>query len=81
MTAQTRHSHRQRHCAQQRDHRRHGGHHPERRDRVDLGASGVTTGAGHSLVAAGTVTVELDAGDVLFAITGAGTSVVEVLRT
>jgi hypothetical protein len=48
---------------------------------IDLGPSGVTTGAGFSLPAAGTVAVEVDAGDVLYGITGAGTSFVEVLQT
>lgn len=47
---------------------------------IDIGASGVTSGAGLSVAASGVLTVELDPGDVLFAIC-ATSSVVQVLRT
>jgi hypothetical protein len=49
---------------------------------IDLGASGVTAGAGLSVAASVQVTVFLKPGDVLYAIRSGGTdSVVEVLRT
>lgn len=47
---------------------------------ISLGPSTVTTGTGFDVAAAATVTVDLDAGDVLFAIC-ATTSDVQVLRT
>ena len=47
---------------------------------VDLGPSTITNGTGLSLAAAAVVEVELDPGDVLFAIS-ATSSIVEVLRT
>jgi hypothetical protein len=48
---------------------------------IDLGPSTVTTGQGYSLAASAVVTVEVDGGDQLYAITGVGSSNVEVLRT
>jgi hypothetical protein len=48
---------------------------------IDLGPVGVATGAGYSLAASGTVVVAVDGGEQLYGVTGAGTSVVEVLRT
>lgn len=48
---------------------------------IDLGDSTVTDGAGYTLAAADApLTVEVDAGDVLFAVTAA-TANVDVLRT
>lgn len=47
---------------------------------VSLGASDVTTATGLDVAASGTLRVELDAGDVLFAICGTS-SVVQVLIT
>lgn len=47
---------------------------------ADLGPSGVGAGAGYELGSGATATVELDAGDVLFAISGTGTDLA-VLRT
>lgn len=47
---------------------------------ADLGPSGVGDGAGFLLAVDVSVTVELDAGDVLFAISAAGTDLA-VLRT
>lgn len=47
---------------------------------VDLGPSSVTSGTGFSVAVSGTTTVDLKAGDVLFAIC-ATSSIVEVLRT
>jgi hypothetical protein len=46
---------------------------------IDLGGPTVTSGTGYSLAASGTVQVE--GGDILYGITGAGSSNVEVLRT
>ncbi|MFW6034033.1 MAG: hypothetical protein ACOC9R_02755 [bacterium] len=49
---------------------------------ADLGDSSVTAGAGYSLAAGATVTVELDAGDVLYAIRSDAADVdLAVLRT
>jgi hypothetical protein len=48
---------------------------------VDVGPAGVTSGAGYSLAASGLLTVEIEGGDQLYGITGAGSSAVEVLRT
>lgn len=48
---------------------------------ADLGPSGVTSGAGFDLSAAAVVTVELDAGDVLFAISSSTGTTLAVLRT
>lgn len=47
---------------------------------VDLGDSTVTTGNGYELAATTPLTVEVDAGDVLFAVHGTGTTV-QVLST
>lgn len=47
---------------------------------VDLGDSGVTSAGGLELPAGETLTIELDAGDVLFAISGTSSDV-QVLRT
>lgn len=47
---------------------------------IDLGASTVTSGAGLAVAASGTLTIQLDPGDVLYAIS-ATSSVVQVLRT
>ena len=47
---------------------------------IDLGPAGVTNGTGMSVAAAAVLTIELDPGDVLFAIC-ATSSIVEVLRT
>lgn len=47
---------------------------------IDVGASGVTSGAGLEVAASGELTVEVDSGDVLYAIC-ATSSVVQVLRT
>lgn len=47
---------------------------------IDLGGSGVTAGTGFEVAASGEVTVELDSGDVLYAIC-ATSSVVQVMRT
>jgi hypothetical protein len=49
---------------------------------VDLGGSDVASGEGLELAAAGTLTVAIKPGDVLFAIAGTGdSSDVQVLRT
>ena len=49
---------------------------------ADLGPSTVAAGAGFDLAAGATVTVELDAGDVLYAIrTAAADATIAVLRT
>jgi hypothetical protein len=48
---------------------------------IDLGPSSVTSGAGYSLAASGTVVVEVEGGDVLYGITASGSSNVEALRT
>lgn len=48
---------------------------------ADLGPAGVTAGAGYDLAAAQLVTIQLDAGDVLYAIRSAGAdAVIAVLR-
>jgi hypothetical protein len=47
---------------------------------ISLGAAGVTNATGFDVAAAGEITVELDAGDVLFAIC-ATSSIVHVLAT
>lgn len=47
---------------------------------VDLGDSAVASGSGYELAATTPLTVEIDAGDVLFAVHGTGTTV-HVLRT
>jgi hypothetical protein len=47
----------------------------------DLGPSGVTSGAGYSLAASGTLVVDVEGGDVLYPVTASGSSNVEVLRT
>lgn len=48
---------------------------------ADLGPSTVTSGAGFDVPAAATVTVEVDAGDVLFAISSGTGTTLAVLRT
>lgn len=49
---------------------------------ADLGPSGVTAGAGFDLAAGATVTVELSAGDVLYAIrSAAADATIAVLRS
>lgn len=47
---------------------------------IALGPAGVTTGTGFELAAAATIEVELDSGDVLFAICGTS-SIVQILGT
>lgn len=47
---------------------------------VDLGPAGVTSGGGLPVAGGATVTVDVDPGDVLYAISG-GSVVVAVLRT
>lgn len=47
---------------------------------VDLGDSTVASGSGYELAASTPLTVELDAGDVLYAVAGTSTDV-QVLRT
>ncbi|MGH9251402.1 MAG: hypothetical protein ACRD0W_18045 [Acidimicrobiales bacterium] len=47
---------------------------------INLGPSSVTNANGHTVAAAALLTVEIDSGDVLFAIC-ATSSIVEVLRT
>ena len=49
---------------------------------ADLGAAGVTAGAGFDLAAGATITVELQPQDVLFAIRSAGAdAIIAVLRS
>lgn len=48
---------------------------------ADLGPSTVTSGAGFDVATSATVTVELDAGDVLFAISSSTGTTLAVLRT
>lgn len=49
---------------------------------ADLGPAGVTAGAGFSLAASATVSLELDPGDVVYAIrSGASDATLAVLRT
>lgn len=49
---------------------------------ADLGAAGVTAGTGFPLAAGATVTIEVDAGDVLYAIRSAAADVsLAILRT
>lgn len=50
-------------------------------DAADLGPSTVTAGGGLQLAVGATVTVEVDAGDVLFAISTATGTTLAVLRT
>jgi hypothetical protein len=47
---------------------------------IDLGDSGVTAGTGFEVPADGELTVEIDPGDVLYAISGTS-SIVQVLRS
>lgn len=49
---------------------------------ADLGPAGVTAGTGYDLAAAQLVTIQLDAGDVLYAIrSGGADAVIAILRT
>lgn len=48
---------------------------------ADLGPSAVTSGAGFDVPVGATVTVEVDAGDVLFAISSSTGTTLAVLRT
>jgi hypothetical protein len=48
---------------------------------VDLGGSGVTTGAGYKLDAGAVVEMTLSSGDVLYGIASSGTQSVQVLST
>ena len=48
---------------------------------ADLGTSAVTAGAGYSLAASATTTVDIEPGDVMYAIRSGGTdAVISVLR-
>jgi hypothetical protein len=48
---------------------------------IDLGGPDVETGEGFQLAAAGSISMDLPPGDVLYGVTASGTSAIQVLMT